>query len=104
MRANRYYFSQHWRELRRACIARDGGRCVVPGCRELGRIVDHIETRPDVPHITAQDRLDNVRLLCPRHDAQIKERRRGDPSSRRLGGLVVRGCDVDGWPLDRSRR
>ncbi len=97
-RANRYYESEHWRQLRRACIARAGGRCAVPGCQVPGKVVDHIVTRPPVPYPTELDRLDNVRLLCLPHDSQIKEKRRGNPDSRRGGHLLAKGCGPDGWP------
>jgi hypothetical protein len=59
--------------------------------------VDHIETRPRSDGPTAADRLDNLRTLCRRHDAQIKEREGG---TRRRNGVPVMGCDVDGRPLD----
>jgi hypothetical protein len=58
------------------------------------RLVDHIETRPPQPEPSAADRLDNLRSLCVSHDAQIKEHKRG-----RGARPVVKGCDVDGWPL-----
>lgn len=68
-------------------------------------IVDHIVTRPPVPYPTARDVLANVRDLCRPHDAQVKERRRGDASSRRAGGrFTLKGCDAEGWPLDPTRR
>ena len=103
-RGNPYYSSPHWKALRAACIRRDRGVCTVEGCSQPGRVADHIETRPDVPHPTPQDRLDNLRLLCLSHDSQVKEQRRGNSSTRRQGGeFKVKGCDVDGWPLDPQR-
>lgn len=76
----------------------------MPGCQHLGKVVDHIETRPPVPYPTPFDVLDNVRLLCLIHDSQVKEKRRGDSNSRRGDGFTVKGCDVDGWPLDPRHR
>jgi hypothetical protein len=60
-------------------------------------IVDHVETRPPQPGPTPTDGLDNLRSLCAHHDAQIKEHRNGQRG--RGGRPVVKGCDVDGWPL-----
>ena len=95
---NPYYNSQHWRSLREACIERDRGRCVVPGCNKPGKVVDHIKTRPQVPHPCELDRLDNLRLICLQHDLQCKELHNGE---RRAGGnFRVKGADADGWPLD----
>lgn len=95
---NPYYKSAHWLALRAACIKRDGGRCVVPGCTSPGKVVDHVITRPRVAYPTALDRIDNVRLICQPHDAQTKEGRDG---KRFNGGKpVVTGCDDSGMPLD----
>lgn len=99
-----YYQSRHWRELKRASRARDAGLCAVPGCNRPGVVCDHVLARPPVPYQTDADRLDNVRLLCRVHDSQCKESRRGDPLRQRGGRFTVRGCDVDGWPLDPERR
>jgi hypothetical protein len=96
-----YYQSAHWKALRRACISRDGGACTVPGCPKPGRVADHIETRPDVPHPCELDTLSNLRSLCFSHDAQVKER---GGQRKQAGSFKVRGCDANGWPLDPSRR
>lgn len=94
-----YYRSAHWRQLRWACFERDGGLCVVPGCRRRARVADHIVTRPDVPCPTELDVLSNLRSLCASHDAQVKEL----GGKRKQGGeFAVRGCDESGWPLDPS--
>jgi hypothetical protein len=92
-----YYSTAHWRALRQAALRRDGGNCVVPRCTARATIVDHIITRPPVGWPTAADRLDNLRSLCATHDAQIKEQRGGQRG--RGGRPVLRGCDIDGWPL-----
>lgn len=95
---NPYYRSSHWRALRAACIKRDKGRCFVPGCSELGTTVDHIITRPRSASATPFDRLDNLRLLCRRHDDQVKEGRDG---KRGHGGVAhVIGNDASGRPSD----
>jgi hypothetical protein len=96
-----FYQTAEWRTLRAACLRRDGYLCTVPGCGRRGYIADHILTRPQVPHLTLLDTLDNLRTLCGTHDAQVKERagvRKQD------GQFRVKGCDVDGWPLDPNRR
>ena len=97
MATHGYYWTRHWRELRAAALARDHWRCTVTGCHQPARVVDHIKTRPRQTAPSAEDRLDNLRSLCATHDAQIKEQRHG--GRRRGGRPVVRGCDVDGWPL-----
>lgn len=102
MPGNPYYQSQHWRDLRRACIKRDRGRCVVPGCHAPGQVVDHIETRPRVSHPCHADRLENVRLICFQHDAQVKEK--ADGTRANGGKFTIRGADANGWPLDPARR
>jgi hypothetical protein len=68
----------------------------VKDCYRRATIVDHIETRPQLPEPTPADRHDNLRSLCAPHDAQIEEHKR---SRDRGGRPVVKGCDVDGWPL-----
>ena len=97
MSGNPYYSSPHWRRLRRAALARDGYRCTVPDCFARATYVDHRITRPRSVEPTAADGLDNLRSLCTTHDAQIKEDSSG--RRRRGGRPVLRGCDVDGWPL-----
>ena len=101
---NPYYQSEHWRRLREACLARDHYRCFAAGCRLRAIVADHIRTRPNVPYPTPFDVLENLRSLCRRHDAQVKEL----PGSRvRRGGgerFRVIGCDAEGWPLDPNHR
>lgn len=98
-----YYDTPHWKALKRACRARDAGRCVVPGCSMPGVVCDHKIAREPVPYPTAADVLANVRMLCRVHDNQVKERRRGEPD-RRGGSFRIIGCDVEGWPRDPARR
>jgi 5-methylcytosine-specific restriction endonuclease McrA len=92
-----YYTTAHWKALRRAALERDGYRCTVSGRRRPATHVDHIRTRPQQGEPAPEDRLDNLRSLCSVHDAQIKERRNGQRG--RGGRPIVRGCDIDGWPL-----
>ena len=93
-----FYRSPFWRSLRRACIARDGGICTVPGCRSPATHADHIRTRPRSATPAPEDRLENLRSLCAHHDAQAKELRSG--RRRRDGSFAVSGSDADGWPRD----
>lgn len=98
MSGNPFYWSALWRRLRRAALKRDGAHCPISGCIAPATIVDHIVARPrglTVP--CSADRLDNLRSLCATHDTQIKEDAAG--RRRRGGRPVLRGCDVDGWPL-----
>ena len=92
---NPFYTSREWRERRREALIRDLYRCVVPGCRSPATIVDHIETRPDVPYLCEADELDNLRSVCRHHDNQVKEL---GGIRRRRGEFALRGSDVDGWP------
>ena len=96
-----FYQSAFWRRLRKSCLVRDGWRCVVPGCDARATHADHIITRPPAPTPTAADVLTNLRSLCARHDAQVKEQN----GKRKNGGaFTVRGADADGWPIDPARR
>ena len=96
-----FYQSRFWRNLRSQALARDGGECVIEGCAARATHVDHIATRPRSPIPTGADVLTNLRSLCARHDAQVKE---GASGRRRRGGhFTVRGVDADGWPLDPAR-
>lgn len=104
MPGNPYYSSPHWKTLRTACLERDGRRCVVSGCPGVGTVADHIETRPDVPHVTPHDRIENLRTLCKSHDAQVKEQRRGIGMRKQGGQFRLKGCDAEGWPLDARHR
>jgi hypothetical protein len=104
MPGNPFYQSTFWRDLRSRRLKLDGYCCAVPGCGQRARFVDHVEARPFVPHPCDADRLDNLRSLCAGHDAQVKEQRRGQAARRNGGRFTVRGSDVDGWPLDPTRR
>jgi hypothetical protein len=83
-------------------LERDRWRCQAPGCAELATHVDHVDRRPFSSVLTPADVVANLRCLCARHDAQVKELASGQ---RRNGGrLRLAGSDADGWPLDPSRR
>lgn len=91
-----FYRSAWWRQLRAACLERDGGRCTAPGCAKPARVADHIKPRPHVPHPCSLDTLDNLRSLCSTHDAQVQVMRDG---ARRQGGrFKSKAVDADGWP------
>jgi hypothetical protein len=98
---NKYYYSKHWKALKKACHRRDGWRCTVPGCGSSERLVcDHIQTRPNSDYPTYYDVLENVRTLCGYHDYQVKEK-----PGERLGARPRRqprpiGCDAAGLPVD----
>ena len=100
--SSRYYRSKHWRTLQAACVALYGGRCAVQGCTEPGVVADHIQTRPNTPYANERDVLENLRLLCRSHDAQVKERSGGH--RRRDGKFTVKGCDAEGRSLDPNHR
>ncbi len=92
-----YYWTAHWRQLRRAALQRDGYCCSVAGCFGRATIVDHIATRPHQLEPSPEDRLDNLRSLCATHDSQIKEH--GNGRRGRGGRPLVKGCGPDGWPF-----
>jgi hypothetical protein len=92
MAANPFYRSPQWRGLVAKVWQRAHGFCEAPGCNSLGKVVDHIVSR----RRNGPDTLDNLRLLCRRHDNQIKENEAGE---RKNGGLLA-GCDSQGVPTD----
>lgn len=100
--SNPFYQTAAWRELRVACLIRDGYRCTVPGChhsRNTSRMyVDHIVARPYSEHLTSADVLTNLRTLCEQHDNAVRQDRAG--KRRSMGKLTVPGCDASGVPLD----
>jgi 5-methylcytosine-specific restriction endonuclease McrA len=98
-----YYQTPHWRALRLQCLERDQHTCVVPGCNRRGNIADHIVARPDKPHPTPHDVLSNLRTLCRDHDNQVKERK-GRYARKGDGKFRLRGCTLDGWPVDTGGR
>src|SRR5271167_3572851 len=93
-----YYRTPHWRNLQAACFARDSGMCTAPGCGQPGVVADHIQTRPNVPHPCALDVIENLRLLCLSHDAQVKEAPGG--KRKQQGRFKMKGCDTSGRSLD----
>ncbi len=90
-RADSFYFTKEWKELRRACLERDGFRCVTPGCGRPASVADHIVSR----RAGGPDRLGNLRSLCPICDNRIREGRNG----RRRNGGIVAITGADGWPI-----
>src|SRR5437764_15161038 len=91
-----YYHSRHWKELRARALARDGYRCVVPGCDRAADRVDHIVARKD----GGADALSNLRSLCAEHDNQAHREKGRRGSGPREARFEVRGCDADGRPID----
>lgn len=69
-KADPFYFSAEWAELRAAALERDGHTCTVPGCGRRARFVDHIKAR----RWGGSDKLEQLRSLCETHDAEFKER------------------------------
>jgi hypothetical protein len=70
-------------QLRRLVFARDGGRCIVPGCKHWRFIdVHHLVPRAARgPH-----RLDNLACLCTAHHRAVHE-----------GVLAIEGSATSGW-------
>jgi 5-methylcytosine-specific restriction enzyme A len=96
MPGDSYYRSSAWKKLRSTALKRDNHRCVVLGCTEAARTVDHIVPRKQ----GGADVLSNLRCLCAEHDNQShREKRGGGPRQERF---VVRGCDGNGVPIDPS--
>jgi len=97
-KADPFYFSPAWRALVAFVERRSGGRCEVPGCRLAAKVVDHVVARRN----GGPDHPSNLRHLCRTHDNQVKEG--ADGRRRNDGVFTVKGCDVNGWPLDPARR
>lgn len=98
-RADPFYLSRKWKELRLACLRRDGYRCVICHISVAGKgeaRVDHILPRKTHPHLALD--LGNVRVLCVLHDQQ-SHREKGTGAAERDERFVIRGCDADGWPV-----
>lgn len=92
-----FYASKPWRRLR-AIVLREE-----PTCRECGApsyIAAHIHSRRDRPSLELK--RGNIRGLCkPCHDSETAtlDHAFGNPRSTKL-----RGCDVNGNPLDPRRQ
>jgi 5-methylcytosine-specific restriction enzyme A len=74
-KADPYYLTPEWRELRRQTLERDRGVCTVPGCGRAAVVADHIVARK----AGGADALHNTRSLCRLHDNRFRE----DPTGRR---------------------
>jgi 5-methylcytosine-specific restriction endonuclease McrA len=98
-----YYLSEHWQALRRAALARDGGRCRWPGCNSHATHVDHIQPRPrGAAGPSGADRLDNLQSLCRSHHSSKTAQSDGGFGHARGGAVKVKGARADGSPLDPS--
>jgi hypothetical protein len=62
--------SSGWRRRRRAVLARQGGRCAVPGCSARAVDVHHAEGYARLGH----ERLDELLGVCERHHRQLHGR------------------------------
>ncbi len=91
-----FYRSKAWKALLAAVWKRAKGRCEAPGCGRIGKVVDHIRSRK----AGGPDALNNLRLLCRRHDNSVKERGNGD---RARGGVLL-GVDPSGLPCDNAHQ
>ena len=83
-------YNRRWRKLR-LLVLQEEPLCRL--CREIGRtrlaqVVDHIVAKRD----GGTDERDNLQPLCARCHDSVK-------AAEERGG-VVRGCDVNGLPLD----
>jgi hypothetical protein len=70
-------------QLRRLVFARDGGRCIVPGCKHWRFIdVHHVVPRAH----RGPNRLENLACLCTAHHRAVHE-----------GVLAIEGSATAGW-------
>jgi len=92
-KADPFYFSEQWKNLRRYRLLIDKFICAVPGCKEKASVVDHIVSRMD----GGRDRLENLRSLCSLHDRQMKEKTN---RKRGMNGRLPSLCDENGMPYD----
>jgi 5-methylcytosine-specific restriction protein A len=79
-RADPFYLSTNWRELRPLVLKRDHYRCTICNARAI--IADHIVSR----RAGGSDEMSNLRSLCRTCDNRLKEdalgiRRGGRPST-----------------------
>ena len=98
--ADPFYLGREWRSLRAFVLRRDGYRCVVCKLDVSGKgeaRVDHIKLRSTHPRLALDP--SNLRTLCKLHDNQ-GHREKGSGSRQRDERFVIRGTDLDGWPLD----
>jgi 5-methylcytosine-specific restriction protein A len=82
-KADPFYLSQDWRDVRVQALRRDRWRCVLCGASVHARgwaRVDHIETRKARPDLALT--LSNLRTLCVRCDNQrhAEKGRKGQPT------------------------
>ena len=101
-RADSFYLSAAWRELRAFVLSRDRYRCVICKCdvSAVGAArVDHIKRRSTHPELELDP--DNCRTLCVLHDQQSHREKRTGSLTR---DQRFSGCDADGWPIDPARR
>lgn len=104
-RTHPFYGGTAWKAVRVEALKRDGYRCVVCNRSVAGKgqsRVDHILPRSDYPHLSLD--VNNLRTLCAEHDshAHREKGRRGGGGGEREERFVIKGCDVDGKPLDPS--
>ena len=66
-KADPYYHTTDWKQLRADVLQRDGFQCVI--CSEPAIIVDHIKRRRD----GGTDSMSNLRSLCRTCDNRAKE-------------------------------
>jgi|ERR1019366_3819694 5-methylcytosine-specific restriction endonuclease McrA len=64
-----FYLSDTWRALRGQAMQRDRFSCVIMGCSNRAKVVDHRVPRRH----GGSDALTNLRSLCAHHDAVLKE-------------------------------
>jgi 5-methylcytosine-specific restriction endonuclease McrA len=85
-----FYGTPAWRRLRRLALARDGARCVLPGCSSP-------RDRPTVHHVKARedggrDHLSNLLTLCHGHHVAYEGDRRAGRTTE-LVELVERTAE-----------
>lgn len=83
-----YYRSPAWRRLRAAVLARDP-ICRTPGCGRPSQHADHIVPRSR----GGADNMANLRGLCASCHSTVTRQGNAKP-------LGVKGCDLNGMPLD----
>ena len=95
-----FYRSREWRTLR-AAFLRANPACIVPGCRFPATHADHRVTRRAGGPALDQRNLD---AYCQRHHNQKTARLDHPDWKSNNAPLRAIGFDVNGWPLDPTRR
>lgn len=98
-----FYSSRPWQRLRGMKL-RATPVCEIPGCDRIAQHVDHRTSRRQAPDLEL-DPGNLVSLCKPHHSSKTARRDGGFGHKTKTGGdeyagIITRGCDATGQPLD----